>query len=166
MLKRLLALTVFLVLGTTALMVKMPSARAQVPCLPVTPLSTACAPISAILCPDQLNGLLSRAFYSQYYSAANPYFVNYYGRPYPVYNSLFYNIPYPAVVNFDANGAITFVQQISNSGLCAPPPAPTAVPAPAIATPVVVTQIVREVVVPAKAGILPPKTGDAGLAGE
>ena len=148
---------------------RMDRVQAQQPCVPISALSTVCAPVTypVIICVDQLapyayptqfypgyyNGM-SAAFYGQTYFWNGP-------NPYNFYNS------YPnrqlelTVQPGTTYGGNTIVGVKVLQSLCTPPVAPTAVPAPPIATPVVITRVIVEA--PVKAGIVPPKTGDAGL---
>lgn len=156
-----------LVVGLTATS-KPTEAQTPFCAFPVNPYSTVCAPFETvrILCPGQFNNLFAaqQSLYFPGYSAFNPYFVSYYGYQVPVLNGLYYNYQVPMLVTIDSLGNVTNVQALPDSRICAPA-VPTPVPTPVVVEKVVerVVQVPVQVAAPAKAGILPPKTGDAGL---
>lgn len=177
MLRKLLGLTVLVVLGASALLWRMDRVSAQIPpCVPISPLSTLCAPLERVvtICPDQLAPFVNPAlaygywqgmpvsFYGQtfYYNAAYaPAF--YYGTPYML------RLHVSAPTQSQPYGTITLVEQLTDrpctQAFAAPTPIPTVAPTIVYRTVEVAKPQTFEAVKAGVAAISPPRTGDAGL---
>ena len=173
MFNRLTFLLALIVLGASALVLRLPQVEAQVPCFPTSPLSTTCAPVTypVTICADRF----APYAYSGYYFGMP---VAFFGQTY-IYNAPnpynFYNLSPPHLLRLQVQQGSTFASNTIVSvevlpDLCTPAAAPTPVPTQApqiVYVPQPVAAPARQPVpLGEKAGISPPKTGDAGLASE
>ena len=179
---KLVALGAAALLVAGALLVRMDRVQAQMPpCVPVTALSTTCAPVTypVTICSDQLGPYAYPSqFFGGYYSGmsvaffGSTYFYNA-PNPYNFYNSYPNRLLELTVQPGATYGSNTIVGVKVLPSLCAQPaPTPTVaptivyVPQPVVApAPVAALPRTFDDVKAGIAAIQPPRTGDAGLKG-